>query len=160
MSLHTILAAALLIGVASTDASFAGPGEAGHSHATFSAGEPGNPKRPARSIEITMTEKDEKMVFLPDRIDVKRGEQIRFRLRNSGELEHEFVLATTEENLRHAEEMKKSPEMGHDNPNARRLDPRRTGDMVWRFTRAGQFEYGCLILGHREAGMTGIITVK
>jgi uncharacterized cupredoxin-like copper-binding protein len=50
--------------------------------------------------------------------------------------------------------------MGHDNPNSRRLDPRRTSDMVWRFTRAGQFEYGCLIPGHREAGMTGIIIVK
>ena len=44
------------------------------------------------------------------KIDVKKGEQIKFVLRNNGELEHEFVLATTAENLKHAEAMKKNPE--------------------------------------------------
>lgn len=160
MKCRTLLAVALLTGAANIDTSFAGPGEAGHSHVTFSAGEPGNPNKPARSIQVTMTERDGKMVFIPDRIEVKRGEQIRFRLRNSGELEHEFMLATTEENLKHAEEMKKFPEMEHDDPNGKRLDPKRTGDIVWRFTKPGQFEYGCLIPGHRESGMTGIIVVK
>lgn len=160
MKYQTILAAALLMGATAIDVSRAGPGDAGHSHASFSAGEPGDAKKPARSVQVTMTEKDGKMVFIPDRIEVKRGEQIRFRLRNSGELEHEFMLATTDENLKHAEEMKKFPEMEHDDPNGKRLDPKRTTDLVWRFTKAGQFEYGCLIPGHREAGMTGIVVVK
>ena len=30
-----------------------------------------------------------------------------------GQLDHEFVLATIEENLKHAEEMKKNPDMEH-----------------------------------------------
>ena len=99
-------------------------------------------------------------MFMPDRVEIKRGEQVRFMISNSGELEHEFVLATTAENLKHAEEMKKNPDMEHDDPNARRVKPKKRDEIVWRFTKAGQFEYGCLIPGHREAGMTGTIIVK
>jgi uncharacterized cupredoxin-like copper-binding protein len=131
-----------------------------HDPGQFSAGEPGNPKRPARAIQVTMREIDGKMVYIPDRVEVKKGEQIRFLLRNSGRLDHEFLLATTEENLKHAEEMKKNPDMEHDEPNGKRLAPNKADEIVWRFTKPGQFEFGCLIPGHREAGMTGIIIVK
>lgn len=140
----------------------AGPGGKGHSHshAQFSAGEPGDPKKPARVVQVVMREGDGKMLFIPDRIEVKKGEQVKFVLRNNGDLDHEFVLATPEENLKHAEEMKKNPDMEHDDPNARRVNPKKGGDLVWKFTKAGQFEYGCLIPGHREAGMIGTVVVK
>ena len=140
----------------------AGPGAAGHSHSnsTFSAGQPGNPKKPARTIEVLMKEGDGKMEYVPSRIEVKRNEQIRFVLKNVGELAHEFVLATTAENLKHAEEMKKNPEMEHDDPNSKTLQPKANGEIVWRFNKRGEFEFGCLIPGHREAGMTGIVVVK
>ena len=129
-------------------------------HAEFSAGEPGDPKKPARIVQVTMNEGDGKMMFIPDRVEIKRGEQVKFVLRNNGELDHEFILASTAENVKHAEEMKKNPEMEHDDPNAKRLAPKKTNEIVWRFTKAGQFEYGCLIPGHREAGMTGTVIVK
>jgi uncharacterized cupredoxin-like copper-binding protein len=132
--------------------------DAGHTH--FSAGVPGNPKRPARVIEVTMKEGDGKMEYVPSRVEVKRGEQIRFVLKNAGELAHEFILATTAENLKHAEEMKKNPEMEHDDPNSKTLQPKASNEILWRFTKRGTFEYGCLIPGHREAGMTGIVVVK
>lgn len=138
----------------------AGPGGAGHSHAQFSAGEPGDPRKPAKIVNVVMREDDGKMLFVPDRLEVKRGEQVKFVLRNNGELEHEFVLATTDENLKHAEEMKKNPDMEHDDPNAKRVPPKKAQDLVWKFTKPGTFEYGCLIPGHREAGMVGTIVVK
>jgi uncharacterized cupredoxin-like copper-binding protein len=131
-----------------------------HDAAHFSAGVPGDPKKPARVIVVTMKEGDGKMMFVPEHVEIKRGEQVRFILTNVGELEHEFVLASTEENVKHAEEMKKNPDMEHDDPNARRVKPKQRDQFVWRFTKAGQFEYGCLIPGHREAGMTGTIIVK
>jgi uncharacterized cupredoxin-like copper-binding protein len=131
-----------------------------HHHPTFSAGEPGNPKRPARVVQIVMREADGKMLFIPDRVEVRRGEQIKSLLRNNGELEHEFVLATTQENEKHAEEMKKNPDMVHEDPNARRLQPKKEDFIVWRFTKGGEFEYGCLIPGHRETGMIGRIVVN
>ena len=161
MNRTTAVACILLGGALVPGIALAGSGPKGHSHgAGFSAGEPGDPKKPARIIQVTMNEGDGKMMFIPDRVEIKRGEQIRFVLRNNGALDHEFILASTAENVKHAEEMKKNPEMEHDDPNGKRLAPKKTSEIVWRFTKTGQFEYGCLIPGHREAGMTGTVLVK
>jgi uncharacterized cupredoxin-like copper-binding protein len=127
-----------------------------HAHESYSAGEPGNPKKPSRIIEVQMSE----MEYTPYRIEVKRGEQIRFVIRNVGKEDHEFLLATTEENLKHAEEMKKHPHMEHDEPNAVRLAPNKSAEILWRFTKPGTFEYACLIPDHRDYGMTGRVIVK
>jgi uncharacterized cupredoxin-like copper-binding protein len=127
-----------------------------HGHETYSAGEPGNAKKPSRTIEVTMSE----MEFTPSRIEVKRGEQIRFVLRNAGKEDHEFLLASTEDNLKHAEAMKKNPKMEHDDPNGVRLAPKKSAEVLWKFTKAGTFEYACLIPDHRDYGMIGRITVK
>ena len=160
-------AAALLLGAAAlvpitVVPALAGPGAPGHSHdhVGFSAGEPGNPKKPARIVQIAMREGDGKMMYVPEKIAVRKGEQIKFVIRNDGLLDHEFILATTEENLKHAKEMMKNPEMEHDDPNAQRLAPKQVKEIVWKFTKAGTFEFGCLIPGHREAGMTGKVIVK
>jgi uncharacterized cupredoxin-like copper-binding protein len=125
-------------------------------HESYSAGEPGNPKKPSRTIEVEMSE----MTYEPSRIEVKRGEQIRFVIRNVGKEDHEFLLATTEENLKHGEEMKKHPHMEHDDPNAVRLAPKKSAEIIWKFTRKGTFEYSCLIPDHRDYGMIGRVTVK
>jgi len=61
------------------------------------------------------------MDYSPAVIEVKRGEQIRFVIRNAGTEAHEFLLATTAENLKHGEAMKKNPDMEHDEPNGLRL---------------------------------------
>lgn len=128
----------------------------GHDHHGFSAGEPGDPRKPARTVEIALSE----MSYEPSKIDVKRGEQIRFVLRNVGKEDHEFLLATTQENLAHAEVMKKHPHMEHDDPNGVRLAPNKTAEIVWKFTKAGTFEFSCLIPDHRDYGMVGHVTVK
>lgn len=125
-------------------------------HESYSAGEPGDPRKPSRTIEIEMSEMD----YRPSRIEVKRGEQIRFVIRNVGSEDHEFLLATTEENLKHAEVMKKHPHMEHDDPNGVRLAPKRSAEILWKFTKAGTFEYSCLIPDHRDYGMIGRVTVK
>lgn len=152
---------AIGLGLFATTGALAGAGPAGHTHdETFSAGEPGDAKKPARVVQITMREADGKMMFVPAKVEVRRGEQIKFLIRNNGALDHEFVLATTKENLKHAEAMKKNPDMEHDDPNAKRVAPKKTDEIVWKFTKAGSFEYGCLIPGHREAGMIGTVVVK
>ena len=139
-----------------------GPGRAheGHQHTTFSAGEPGDPKKPARSVKVRMLEGSGKMSFEPALIQVRRGEQIRFIVQNDGEEDHEFILATIEENRKHGELMKKFPEMEHDDPNAKRLSPFNSTEILWKFTKRGEFEYACLIPGHLEAGMLGKVIVK
>ena len=144
----------------SAGAALAGPGAAGHHDGEVAYGKPGDPKKPARIVQIAMGERDGKMQFIPDRIEIRRGEQVKFQLRNNGALDHELVLATLEENLKHAIEMQKNPDMEHDDPNAKRLAPKKTGEIVWAFTKAGEFDFSCLIPGHREAGMTDKIIVK
>jgi uncharacterized cupredoxin-like copper-binding protein len=131
-----------------------------HDAGAFSAGEPGNPKRRAKTIRVTMREGDGKMLYEPDKLEVRRGEQVRFVIVNVGELPHEFVLASTKDNLKHAELMKKYPDMEHDDPNGKTVQPKGTAEILWRFSKRGEFEFACLIPGHREAGMTGKITVK
>ena len=132
-----------------------------HDGKHFSAGEPGDAKKPARTILVTMKETDDgKMVFMPDKLEVKRGEQVRFVLINSGQLQHEFMLASKEDNDKHAAVMQKFPEMEHDDPNGKTLAPKQKSEIVWKFSKAGTFEFACLIPGHRESGMLGNVTVK
>lgn len=140
---------------------WAGAGKAGHGHDDELAfGEPGDPNTPTREIAVVMKEGDGKMLFEPDSITVKKGEQIRFKLQNEGELDHELVLGTLEDNLKHGHEMEKNPDMEHDDPNGKRLAPGASDEILWKFSKAGTFDFSCLIPGHREAGMSGSVAVK
>jgi len=136
--------------------------QAHEDHAKFSAGQPGDPNKPARTIHVLMRDdgNEQNMRFEPALITVRKGEQIRFLLENGGTESHEFMLATVAENRKHAELMKKFPDMEHHDPNAERLAMSERGELLWRFTKAGQFEFACLIPGHYEAGMHGKIIVK
>ena len=118
------------IGLAMTLAAALTPARAhdhGH-HEAYSAGEPGDPAKPSRTIEIEMSE----MTYEPSRIEVKRGEQIRFVLRNAGTEDHEFLLATTQDNLNHEVMMKKHPHMAHDDPNGATVEPKKTAEIIWK----------------------------
>ena len=152
---------ALVATVLLSASAWAGADPSGHVHDnSFSAGEPGDPKKPARIVQIAMGERDGKMMFIPAKVEAKEGEQVKFMLRNNGELDHEFILATTAQNLKHAETMRKNPDMEHDDANGKRLAPKQADEIVWRFSKTGEFEYSCLIPGHREAGMIGTIVVR
>jgi uncharacterized cupredoxin-like copper-binding protein len=56
--------------------------------------------------------------------------------------------------------MQKHPEMEHDDPNAVSVEPGKTGQLIWQFTRAGTVDFACLVPGHFEAGMTGQVAVR
>jgi len=100
------------------------------------------------------------MRYTPASIKVKRGETIRFRVKNAGQIKHEMVLGSLAELKEHAKTMTKFPEMEHDDPNAISVEPGKTDEMVWRFTKAGKFDFACLVPGHFEAGMQGKIAVR
>jgi uncharacterized cupredoxin-like copper-binding protein len=120
-------------------------------------GKPGDPGKVTRSI---MVEMNDTMRFKPDSIRVKRGETIRFIVRNTGKQKHEMVLGTIKELKEHAELMRKFPVMEHADPNQVSVDPGMTGELVWQFTKAGTFDFACLVPGHFEAGMVGKIRVS
>jgi uncharacterized cupredoxin-like copper-binding protein len=120
-------------------------------------GKPGDPRKVTRNVEVEM---NDTMRFRPDGIRVKRGETIRFIVRNTGKLKHEMVLGTIKELKEHAELMRKFPEMEHADPNQVNVDPGMTGELVWQFTKAGTFDFACLVPGHFEAGMVGKVRVS
>ena len=128
--------------------------EEGHASAL---GEPGNPAKITRTVDIVMSDA---MRYTPSSVKVKRGETIRFRVKNTGQTKHEMVLGSLAELKEHAKTMSKFPEMEHDDPNAISVEPGKTGELVWRFTKAGKFDFACLVPGHFEAGMQGKIAVR
>jgi uncharacterized cupredoxin-like copper-binding protein len=116
----------------------------------------GDAKSARRSIEVGMADN---MRFTPARIDVRQGETVKFVVRNTGKVMHEFVIGTKAENAKHAEMMVKFPNMEHDEPYMAHVPPGKTGEIVWTFNRAGEFEFACLIAGHYQGGMVGTIVV-
>ena len=128
-----------------------------HGHeATY--GEPGDPKAVTRTIKVDMADT---MRFTPAMIEIRRGETIKFEVVNTGKIKHEMTLGTMHELEEHAAQMKKFPEMEHAaEPNNVSLLPGKTGTIVWRFTKAGTFDFACLHVGHFDAGMKGRIVVR
>ena len=151
--LRSVMASALMSGGALAHS----PGEM-HEHTDF--GEPGNPKKPARVVGIAMREEGARMMFVPDRVEVRKGEQIRFVLTNEGMVNHEFILGTQKEIDEHAIEMKKNPGMEHDDAHSKTLGMYGSEELVWHFTKAGRFVFACLIPGHLERGMIGTVMVN
>jgi uncharacterized cupredoxin-like copper-binding protein len=120
-------------------------------------GREGDPRKVTRTIRVDMSDT---MRFNPARLTVKQGETVRFVVRNSGKTLHELVLGTLKELQEHAELMRKFPEMEHDEPYMAHVSPGKTERIVWQFTKAGEFYYGCLVPGHFESGMIGKVAVR
>jgi uncharacterized cupredoxin-like copper-binding protein len=131
-----------------------------HTGKVFAAGVPGNPAKPFRVIKIEMREEGRAMSYVPNKIEVKAGEQIKFMIWNSGSEDHEFLLDSFANNAKHKIAMQKNPEMEHDDPNGKRVGVQTSAELFWKFTKRGRFEFACLIPGHYEAGMKGTVVVK
>ena len=54
--------------------------------------------------------------------------------------------------VRQGETIRFVPYMAH-------VAPGKTGEIIWTFNRAGEFDFACLIAGHYSAGMKGVIRV-
>src|SRR5437660_3515498 len=81
--------------------------DAHHAVHDDSFGKPGDPDKVSRTVAVDMTDA---MRFTPTNITVKKGETIRFAVRNSGQLKHEMVLGTAKEMREHSALMQKFPE--------------------------------------------------
>ncbi|MEO9162233.1 MAG: cupredoxin family protein [Casimicrobiaceae bacterium] len=122
-----------------------------------SFGRAGDSGKVTRIVKIAMSDE---IRFSPSRLVIKRGETIRFTVHNNGKLLHEMVLGTDDDLGKHAELMRKFPEMEHAEPQMVHVKPGQDGDMIWTFDKAGNFSFACLIPGHFEAGMRGTVVVQ
>lgn len=187
MGFRTSLATATLmaLGVAAINVS---PAVADSAYQAF--GTRGRAQDVKRTIDVVMRDNS----YQPQRIQVRAGETVRFRIRNAGELLHEFNIGTAAMHQQHQREMQamfesgmmtatsmapmanmdhsKMPNMDHsnmghgnmghgnmpmrhDDPNALLVEPGKTGEMIFKFTRPATLEFACNIPGHYESGMVG-----
>lgn len=141
-------------------------------------GEPAKASAATRTIQVKLGDN----FYEPKTIQVKAGETVRFVLKNTGELLHEFNIGTAAMHAGHQKEMLAMMESGmltatgietdmskmdhskmsghsmkHDDPNSVLLEPGKTKEIVWRFTQAADLEFACNIPGHYQAGMVGDI---
>lgn len=150
----SLIGAAFAIAVPAAIA--AGKHAGGHDDEWAKIGRPGDPRKVVHTVEIGAYDT---LRFNHSHFTVKRGETVRIRLRNVGQLPHELVLGDEKALREHAELMRKNPEMVHADPNQVGVAPGKTGELVWQFTQAGTVHFACLHPGHYEAGMKGSITV-
>jgi len=119
-------------------------------------GREGDPQRVTRTIAVAM---NDTMRYTPSKIRVKQGETVKFIVTNKGKSLHEMVIGTMDELKAHGEMMKKNSGMEHDEAYMAHVKPGEKEEIVWQFTKAGDFNFGCLAPGHFEAGMIGAIHV-
>lgn len=123
-------------------------------------GEPANGTSATEVIDVTIKEtKSGYMLFQPDVIAIKTGSVVRFVIRNDGALDHEFYLGSFDEVAKHQQWMRKYPDMAHDEANSVTVPSGGQSELVWTFSSTTNLEFVCLVPGHREAGMWGVILV-
>lgn len=158
MKFKSIIAAKSIVFLASiATQSFATGNHAGGHADSDAIGEPGKAADAKRTVKVEMLDT---MRFNPQSISVKQGETIKFIVKNSGKIKHEMVLGTEKELKEHAEVMKKNPEMEHDDANQITVQPGKSGEIIWQFTKTGKVNFACLQPGHYDAGMAGTVTVN
>ncbi|MGF6708413.1 cupredoxin domain-containing protein [Pseudomonas frederiksbergensis] len=157
--------------------------EASPAH-SYDFGQPAAATKATRSVEVVMGD----MSFTSKAIDIKAGETVRFVLVNKGQLLHEFNLGDAAMHARHQQEMLQMQQSGmlmptgmktmdhgsmatmdhsskghgmkHDDPNSVLVEPGKTAELTWTFTKATNLEFACNIPGHYQAGMVGKLTVS
>tara|TARA_R110002096_G_scaffold220488_2_gene408991 strand:+ start:1592 stop:2170 length:579 start_codon:yes stop_codon:yes gene_type:complete len=123
-------------------------------------GSPSDDSLVTQEIEISIRETAAGyMLFVPDVIYIKKGSTVRFVITNTGAMYHEFYLGSFEEIQQHEQWMRSHPDMSHVDQNAVAIPAGEAAELVWKFSVETNLEFVCLIDGHREAGMWGVIIV-
>jgi uncharacterized cupredoxin-like copper-binding protein len=146
---------------------------------TYDFGQPAAAAKATRSVEVVMGD----MSFNPKTIEVKAGETVRFVLVNKGQLLHEFNLGDAAMHASHQQEMLQMLQSGtltstgmkemdhskmagmdhgmkHDDPNSVLVEPGKTAELTWTFSKVTHLEFACNIPGHYQAGMVGKLSVS
>ena len=139
-------------------------------------GKKGNPNNVDRVINIKMYDN----YYEPNVLKVKEGETIKFLVQNLGKMVHEYNIATKEMHIKHQPEMQKLVEHGilkinkidmvkmkemskkdhslsHSHANSVIVEPNKTKEIIWKFSKNTVLEIACNVPGHYQAGMVGKI---
>ena len=130
----------------------------GHEAMKYSVGEPGE-NSPDRVISVSMRD-TMRFEFAPDFDSLKDCETIEFRVRNDGNIQHEFSVGNAEDQVKHAQMMQTMPGMKHNDPNTVSLASGESASLSWKFMGKDTVVFACNIPGHFEAGMKHILAIN
>jgi uncharacterized cupredoxin-like copper-binding protein len=134
-----------------------GTHEHGHGGGKFSVGEPGK-GTPDRRIKVSMRD-TMRFIFEPELNSLRHGETIEFIVINDGVIQHEFSIGNAEDQVKHAEMMRKMPNMDHEDPNTVSLPAGETSRLSWKFMGDDTVVFACNFPGHFEAGMKHMLPI-
>ena len=120
-------------------------------------GRQGDPKQITRTVTLDI---GDKMRFTPAEITVRQGETIRFVVKNTAKMPQEMVLGTASELKERAVLLTKFPKMSVNQPNQLLVKAELSGELVWLFSKVGEFNFACGAPACVEAGMIGKIIVN
>ncbi len=129
-----------------------------HGQHKSQVGSPALANNADKTIHVTML--DSMKYEFNQKLHIRRNEVIRFVVTNKGKITHEFSIGNAEEQRKHAEMMRKMPEMKHEDGNTLSLKPGDSGEVTWKFQGDTAIVFACNIPGHFEAGMFAKVTVK
>lgn len=95
--------------------------------------------------------------YEPRTLTVAAGTTVEFVLSNADPIEHEFVIGTRAEQLKHEAG---DPHDPHTAPGEALLKVSETKRLRYTFRRAGTLEFACHRPGHYRYGMVGTIRVR
>ena len=118
----------------------------------------------ADEVDRTVTISVGDITFSPSTVRVKQGQTIRFIIKNTSPIDHDFTLGDTATQITHRREMAEAAEKGvpihhHNGGNAVAVAAGETHTLIWRFDTTGTVEYDCNVPGHTVAGMIGTVVV-
>jgi uncharacterized cupredoxin-like copper-binding protein len=112
---------------------------------------------PARTIEVKA---EDRLRFDPATIAGKPGEQVRFRVVNTGKLKHEFVIGDAAYHATHRDAAS-TPGASHGGHGAGgasvEVAPGTTAELTFTLPDAAP-AFACYVDRHDQAGMTGNVT--
>ncbi|MBN3003729.1 hypothetical protein JW897_08270 [Chromobacterium alkanivorans] len=119
----------------------------------FAFGQPAQESAVTRTIYVEATDT---MRLKFDSMRIRRGEVVKFVVRNSGQAPHEFAIGDESFRKEHLLEMRKQMAgMEHHDVNVLSLKGGETKTIVWRFdpVKSKSVLFACYVPGHFEAGM-------
>ena len=148
----------VVLGLFSTTVLASGTHSHSHDDMMYSVGKPGQ-GTPNRVIEVSMQD-SMRYQFSPDLTSLKDGEIIEFRIRNDGQVQHEFSIGNSDDQVKHSVMMQKMPDMKHNDPNTVSLEPGESAELSWKFVSNDTVVFACNVPGHFEAGMKHILAIN
>ncbi|CAH7485104.1 Copper-binding protein [Vibrio chagasii] len=120
-------------------------------------GMPATGAKPDKVVHVLLS--DVMKITFKNKVNIEPNDVVQFVVMNTGKVDHEFSIGSSEEQLEHREMMKNMGNHAHDSGSTVTVKPGKAKQMLWHFHGDNHVEFACNIPGHAEAGMVKSVTL-